>query len=289
MARAIWSGSISFGLVTIPIRMLRAIEPHDLHFHYVHEPDGGRIGYEKVCKAEGKPVPDDEIVKAFEWEKGEYVYLTDEDFEAAKVDGLRTMDIDVFVEAARIDPIYFEQTYYLEPQEGGEKVYTLFACALQQSGLAGITKFVMRDREHLGCLRIRDGVIALERMNFADEIRPTKGIAPESVEVDQRELDLALELIDRFRGDFEPEKYEDTYRDTLYEIIKAKRRGEEVHLEAEEEPAEEPVDLIEALRASIAASSKAKRSGSSKRRSSGGGGERNGPDRKPARRARGRG
>jgi DNA end-binding protein Ku len=278
MARAIWSGSISFGLVTIPIRMLRAIEEHDLHFHYVHEPDASRIGYEKICKAEGKPVPDDEIVKAFEWEKGEYVYLTDEDFEAAKVDGLRTMDIDVFVESEQIDPIYFEQTYYLEPQQGGEKVYALFARALEQSGLAGITKFVMRDREHLGCLRIRDGVIALERMNFADEIRPTKGIAPEGVKVAKRELDLAMELIDRFRGDFDPDQYKDTYRDTLCEIIKAKQRGEEVRVEAEEEPAEEPVDLMDALRASIDASSKARRSsarnGRPARRSARGGGQR---------------
>jgi DNA end-binding protein Ku len=278
MARAIWSGSISFGLVTIPIRMLRAIEEHDLHFHYVHEPDASRIGYEKICKAEGKPVPDDEIVKAFEWEKGEYVYLTDEDFEAAKVDGLRTMDIDVFVESEQIDPIYFEQTYYLEPQQGGEKVYALFARALEQSGLAGITKFVMRDREHLGCLRIRDGVIALERMNFADEIRPTKGIAPEGVKVAKRELDLAMELIDRFRGDFDPDQYKDTYRDTLCEIIKAKQRGEAVRVEAEEEPAEEPVDLMDALRASIDASSKARRSsarnGRPARRSARGGGQR---------------
>ena len=265
MPRAIWSGSISFGLVTIPVRMVRAVEPHDLHFHYVHEPDSGRIGYEKVCKAEGRPVPDDEIVKAFEWEKGEYVYLTDQDFEAAKVDGLRTMDIDVFVEAEEIDPIYFEQTYYLQPQEGGEKVYLLLAKALEQSGLVGITKFVMRDREHLGCLRVRDGVIALERMNFADEIRPTDELTPKGVELDERELELARELIDRFKGEFDPDRYEDTYRDTLCEIIKAKRRGHEVHVEPEEEAAEEPVDIMEALRASIDASSKTRRSGSSPR------------------------
>jgi DNA end-binding protein Ku len=286
MARAIWSGAISFGLVTIPIRMLRAVEPHDLHFHYVHEPDGSRIGYEKICKAEGQPVPDDEIVKAFEWEKGEYVYLTDEDFEAAKVDGLRTMDIDVFVEATEIDPIYFEQTYYLEPQEGGEKVYALFARALEDSGLAGLTKFVMRDREHLGCLRMFDGVITLERMNFPDEIRPTKGIPPQRVKVDKRELDLATELIERFRGDFDPKRYKDTYRDTLCEIIEAKRRGEEVHVAPEEEAPEEPVDLMDALRASIDASSKAKRNGSSKRRTRTT--KRSGPSRKQPRRARGR-
>jgi DNA end-binding protein Ku len=287
VARAIWSGSISFGLVNVPVRMVRAVEHHDLHFHYVHAPDGSRIGYEKVCKAEGKPVPDEEIVKAFEWEKGEYVYLSDEDFEAAKVDGLRTMDIDVFVDAGEIDPIYFEQAYYLEPQEGSEKVYALLTRALERSGLAGIVKFVMRDREHLGCLRQRDGAIVLERMNFADEIRPANGVA-KKVEVAKRELDLAMELIDRFKAEFRPEAYEDTYRDALCEIIKAKRRGEEVHVEAEEEPAEEPVDLMDALRASIDAASKAKRNGSSKRRADRTG-RRNGPSRRQSRRARGRG
>jgi Ku protein len=271
MARAIWSGSISFGLVSVPIRMHSAVSEHDLHFHYVHAPDSSRIGYEKVCKAEGKPVPSDEIVKAFEWEKGEYVYLTDEDFEAAKVDGLRTMDIDAFVDYDAIDPIYFERTYYLEPQEGAEKVYALLARALEESRLAGIVKFVMRDREHLGCLRVHEGVITLERMHFADEIKPVNGIAPENVKVDKRELDLAKELIDRFRGDFKPESYEDTYRDTLCEIIKAKRKGEEVHVEPEPEEAEEPADLMEALRASIEASSLAKKDGRSGR-----------PTRKPA-------
>jgi DNA end-binding protein Ku len=265
MARAIWSGSISFGLVTVPVRMASAIEDHNLHFHYVHKPDAGRIGYEKICKAEGRPVPDEEIVKAFEWEKGEYVYLSDEDFEAAKVDGVRTMDIEAFVDYDDIDPIYFERTYYLEPQDGAEKVYALLARALDESRLAGIVKFVMRDRQHLGCLRIREGVITLERMYFADEVKPVDGIAPGDVKVDKRELDLAMELIDRFKGEFDPEAYEDTYRDTLCEIIKAKRRGEEVHVETEEQPEEEPVDLMETLRASLEAS-QARRSGSSRRK-----------------------
>jgi DNA end-binding protein Ku len=277
MARSIWSGSISFGLVTVPIRMFSAVTEHDLHFHYVHAPDSSRIGYEKICKSEGKPVPDDEIVKAFEWEKGEYVYLSDEDFEAAKVDGLRTMDIDAFVDYDAIDPIYFERTYYLEPQEGGEKVYALLARALEESRLAGVVRFVMRDRQHLGCLRVRDGVITLERMHFSDEIKPLDGIAPGNVKVDKRELDLAKELIDRFRGEFEPESYEDTYRDTLCEIIKAKRSGEEVHVEPTEEEPEEPADLMEALRASIEASSRAKKDGRSSR-----------PARRPARGRQGR-
>ncbi len=195
MPRAIWSGSISFGLVNVPVRMYSAIEEKDLHFHYVHEKDASRIGYEKVCKEEGKPVPDSEIVKAFEYEKGEYVYMTDEDFQAAQAENLKTIDIRDFVPYEEIDPIYFERTYYLGPQDGAEKVYALLQRALSDCGLAAIAVYVMRDRQHLGCLRVRDGVIALEKMFFADEIRPTEEIAPGEAEVDGKELAMAASSI----------------------------------------------------------------------------------------------
>jgi len=233
--RAIWSGSITFGLVNVPVRMLSAIEEKKLHFHYVHAPDSSRIGYEKICKAEGKPVPEDEIVKAFEYEKGEYVYMTDEDFEAAAAESTKTIEIRDFVPAEEIDPIYFERTYYLAPQEGAEKVYALLVQALERSGLVAIAKYVMRDRQNLGALRVRDGVIALERMYFADEIRPAEDIAPDGVEVDERELEMAGQLIESFTGEFDPSRYEDTYRDALCEIIRAKRKGEEVHVPEEPE------------------------------------------------------
>ena len=266
MPRAIWSGSISFGLVAVPVRMTSAVSEHKLHFNYVHEPDGSPIGYEKICKAEEKPVPDDEIVKAFEIEKGEWVYMTDEDFEAAAVDqGAKTVDIQAFVPYEEIDPVFFERTYYLEPQEGGEKVYALLARALEDSGLVGVAKLVMRDRQHLACLRIRDGVITLERMHFADEIRPTKGLAPGRKKLAEQELAMAKQLVEQFSGSFEPESFRDTYRDTLCEIIRAKQRGETVA--APEAPeAEEPVDLMAALRASIDAAQKGR---PAKRRSDG--------------------
>jgi DNA end-binding protein Ku len=252
MPRAIWTGAISFGLVNVPVRMYSAYDEHDLHFNYVHEKDGSRIGYEKYCKAEEKPVPDDEIVKAFEYEKGEWVYMTDEDFEAAEVEGHKTIDIEDFVPRDEIDPIFFERTYYLGPQEGSEKVYALLRRAMEDAGLAAIAKYTMRDRQHLGALRVRDGVIALEKMYFADEVRPTDEIAPRDVKVDRRELEMAAELIDRFSGRWEPEKYEDTYRDALCNIIESKREGKEVHVEAAPEP-EAPPDLMAALRASIEA------------------------------------
>ena len=162
MPRAIWSGAISFGLVNVPVRMYSAIQEHKLHFRYVHEKDGSPIGYEKYCKAEEKPVGDEEIVKAFEWEKGEFIPMRDEDFEAAQEKNHKTIDIRDFVDYDQIDPIYFEKTYYLGPQENAEKVYALLARAMEESGRAAIAKYVMRDRQSLCCLRVRDGVISLE-------------------------------------------------------------------------------------------------------------------------------
>jgi DNA end-binding protein Ku len=252
MPRSIWTGSISFGLVSVPVRMYGAIEEHTLHFNFVHAPDGSRIGYEKICKAEDKPVPDDEIVKAFEYEKGEWVYMTDEDFEAAAAENHRTIDIRAFVPFEEVDPIYFERTYYLGPEKDGERVYSLLARAMGDSGLAGVAKWVMRDRQNLGLLRIRDGVITLERMHFADEIRPAEEFAPKEGKVEKKELEMAAQLIEQYAAEFDPSKYRDTYRDALCEIIKAKRKGEDVRVEAEPEP-EAPTDLMEALRASVEA------------------------------------
>ena len=144
MPRSIWSGSISFGLVNVPVRLYSAVQEHKLRFHFVHEKDSSPIGYEKICKKEGKPVPDDEIVKAFEFEKGEYVYVTNEDFEAAAGPAYRTIDIKDFVPADEIDPIYFERTYYLGPAEGAEKVYALLVRAMERAGLSAISTYVPR-------------------------------------------------------------------------------------------------------------------------------------------------
>jgi DNA end-binding protein Ku len=253
MPRAIWSGAISFGLVNVPVRMYSAITEHKLHFHYMHQPDDGPIGYQKICKREDKPAPDREIAKAFEYRKGEFVYMDDEDFEAARVEGYKTIDITDFVPYEQIDPIYFAKTYYLGAQEGAEKVYSLLVKAMERSELAGIAKFVMRDRQYLGCLRVRDGTITLEQLYFADEVRPVDDVKPGQVRVGKRELQMAEQLIDSFADDWQPEKYRDTYRDALCAAIEAKRKGEEVHRPAEPVE-EEPTDLMAALRASIDAS-----------------------------------
>jgi DNA end-binding protein Ku len=266
MPRAIWSGAVSFGLVNVPIRMYSAIDEHKLHFNLLHSKDDSRIGYDKVCKKEGKPVPDKEIVKAFEYEKGEYVYMTDEDFEsaAAHAEGFKTIEIRDFVPYDEIDPIYFERTYYLGPDNGAEKVYSLLLQAMEESGLAAIAKYVMRDKQNLGCLRVRDGVITLEKMYFADEIRPIDEIKPKKARLAKDELRMAEQLIESFGGSFKPEQYKDTYRDALCEIIKRKRKGEEVHVAPVEEPEEAP-DLMAALRASLEAAGGRSRSKGKKR------------------------
>jgi DNA end-binding protein Ku len=264
MPRAIWSGTISFGLVNVPVRMYSAIDERDLRFHLVHEKDGGRIGYQKICKAENEPVPDDEIVKAFEVEKDELVVLTDEDFAAAKHEGVKSIDISDFVPYEEIDPIYFERTYYLGPQDGGEKVYSLLREAMESTELAAIGKYVMRDKQHLGCLRVREGVITLEKMFFHDEIRAAKDVAPGGTTVPKAELEMATTLIEQFKGRFEPERYEDTYRDALCAIIKAKQKGETIAAAPAEED-EEPTDLLAALKASVDAAKRSKRSVRAKR------------------------
>jgi DNA end-binding protein Ku len=257
--RAIWSGSISFGLVNAPVRMYSAIDEHDLELHLVHEKDGSRIGYEKVCKKEGKEVPSDEIVKAYEFDDGKLVYLTDEDFKAAEEEGYRTIEILDFVPHEEIDPILFRRTFYLGPDRGAEKVYALLVKAMERSGLSGLARYVFHDRQQLGCLRVRDGVITLESMYFADEIRPSKGIAPKGVKVSSRELELAESLIDRVTSHFDHGRYRDEYQRRLREVVKRKRKGEDVHAAAPKKR-EEPTDLLEALRASVEAA-KGRRNG----------------------------
>ena len=254
MPRAIWSGSISFGLVNVPVRMYSAISEQDVHFHLLHSKDDSRIGYAKVCKKEGKPVPDDEIVRGYEVSEGKYVYVTDEDLEAAAGESYKSIDIQDFVDVDEVDSIYFERSSFLGPAEGAEKPYALLVQAMEESGLVGIATYVMRDKQQLGCLRARDGLIVLEKMFFADEIRPTKDIAPRKARVGKQELAMALDLVDRFRGPFDPEKYEDTYRAALLRVIDRKRKGKEVHVEPQAE--REPTDLMAALRASVEAHSR---------------------------------
>ena len=268
--RAIWTGSISFGLVNAPVRMYTAIRENDLRFNMLHQPDGGRIGYVKVCKTDDKPVPDDEIVRAYDVGGGEFVELSDEDFAAASANGEHhLLTIHDFVPIDQIDPIYFERTYYLGPQEGpGEAIYALLSEAMSSAGLAAIATYIHHNREHLGCLRVRDGVITLERMFFSDEVRSSDGLAPEA-KVDERQLKMAADLIEAYTGDFDPTQYQDTYRETLLAVIEQKRQGKTVK-PPEVEKGEAPPDLMAALAASLEEARKARAERESKPKASGG-------------------
>jgi len=270
MPRAIWPGSISFGLVNAPVKMYSAIDEHDLELHLVHEKDGSPIGYRKVCKKEDEEVPADEIVKAYEASDGKLVYLTDADFRAAEEESYRTIEILDFVPHDGIDPIVFQRTYYLGPAEGAEKVYALLVKAMEESELSAVARYVFRDRQQLGTLRVRDGVITLENMYFADEIRPTEDIVPGwRPRVDKKELEMAGILIERFTSSFDHSKYEDEYQAKLRAVVQRKRKGQEVHAPAAKER-EAPPDLLEALRASVDSAKRSKRSKSNARASTNG-------------------
>ena len=285
MPRAIWSGSIAFGLVNAPVKMYSAIDEHDLELHLVHEKDGSRIGYEKICKTEGKPVPADEIVKALEVDDGELVYLTDEDFEAAGEKTYRAIEVLDFVPHEEIDPIVFQRSYYLGPADGAEKVYALLVRAMEDSGLSGIVRYVFHDRQQLGCLRVRDGVIVPREHVLRGRDPSLEGHRPEGptrLQAGARDGRDAHrpnhhELLDH-------EKYRDEYTERLLEIVKRKRKGEEVHAAAPSEEEEAPSDLLDALRASVdAAKSRSKPKSRSKSRN---GRSRSKPSRRPPSRSR---
>jgi len=249
--RALWTGSITFGLVNVPVRVYSAVHEHKLQFHLVHEKDDGPIGYEKVCKLEDKPVANDEIVKAFEYSKGKLVHLSDEDFAAVQVEGQHTIDLQDFVPYEDIDPTYFAHSYLVGPQEGAEKTYALLVRAMVESQLAGIGKFVMRNRQYLGCLRVREKTLTLEQLYFSDEVDPPSGVAPARLPaVGKQELEMALNLIEGFSGKWEPQKYRDTYTNALRALVRAKLKGKDVHQAPDSEPEEVP-DLMEALRMSV--------------------------------------
>jgi DNA end-binding protein Ku len=265
--RALWTGSIIFGLVNVPVRVYTAVHEHRLQFHLVHEKDDGPIGYEKFCKLEGKPVDNSEIVKAYEYKKGELVHLTDEDFESVQVEGQHTIELEDFVPYEDIDPTFFAHTYLVGPQEGAEKTYALLLRAMEESKLAGVGKFVMRGRQYLGCLRVRDRALTLEQLYFADEVDPPSGIAPSRLPaVGKRELDMALNLIDGFSGAWEPDKYKDSYTRALRKVVKAKLDGKEIHRAPAAEDDDVP-DLMEALRMSV---EQARSNGRTRGRSTGG-------------------
>ena len=256
MPRAMWKGAISFGLVTIPVSVYPATEEKTLRFNQLHDDDGGRIRMKRVCSVDGEEVGYEHIVKGYEYEKDRYVILTDDDFEAIPVESSRAIDIQQFVDLEEIDPMLYKKSYYLVPEETGAKAYALLREALNRSGKVGVAKVSFRDKEHLAALRFRDDAFILETMYWPDEIREADfGGVDVSMKVRPNELDMAQTLIDNLSADWDPGEFKDEYREAMLRIVEAKINGEEIEV-VEAEPAAKVVDLMEALKASVAAAKK---------------------------------
>ena len=253
--RSIWKGAISFGLVTIPVKLYSATEQKDVSFHQVRRSDGSRIRYKRVAQADGEEVPYGEIAKGYELGNGETVVLTDEDFADLPLTTNRAIDVLQFVPLEQVDPIFFEKTYYIEPDKAGAKPYVLLRDALEESGKVAVVKVALRNRESLATLRVREGVFVLETMLWPDEVRkPDFAFLDEDIEVRPQELAMAGSLIETLSGDFDPSEYKDSYRDALNAVIEAKVAGREVvQPESTQPTAGTVVDLMAALRASVEA------------------------------------
>jgi DNA end-binding protein Ku len=253
--RSIWKGAISFGLVTIPVKLYSATEQKDVSFHQVRRSDGSRIRYKRVAQSDGEEVPYGEIAKGYELANGETVVLTDEDFADLPLTTSRAIDVLQFVPLEQVDPIFFEKSYYIEPDKAGAKPYVLLRDALEESGKVALVKVALRNRESLATLRVRDGVFVLETMLWPDEVRTADfGFLDEDIEVRPQELAMAGSLIETLSGDFDPSEYKDSYREALQEVIEAKIAGHEVKQPESAQPtAGTVVDLMAALRASVEA------------------------------------
>jgi DNA end-binding protein Ku len=247
--RPIWSGSISFGLVSVPVRMFPATQSQELRFHFVDRRDLMPVGYDKVRKDTGEHVDSEDVVRAFEIEKGRYVPIEPDDLDRLDVELAHAVDICDFVALEEIDPIYFRQAYYLAPQEGAEKPFRLLARALDETGRVGIAKVVIRNKQHLACLRPLDGLLVIETMYFADEVRDPSELAPAEAELRKAEVEMAKSLVENLSVAFDPARYHDRYRSALLELIEAKAEGQPLPEPAE--PEAEVVDLMQALRESV--------------------------------------
>ncbi|MEV0650742.1 Ku protein [Phytomonospora sp. NPDC050363] len=249
MPRAMWKGSISFGLVTIAVEMHSATVDRDVRFHQVHKPDGGRIRYRRVCELDGEEVRYEEIAKGFDI-NGETVILDNSDFESIPLAARHVIDVVEFVPAAQIDPVLYEKSYYLQPGRGASKAYVLLREALADAERVAVVKVVMRQKEQLAIMRVKDDVLMLGTVRWADEVRRPEFDVPEAT-VRRQELAMASSLIETMSADFDPAAYSDDYREAVEKLIEAKISGEETVPESEPEEGAQIIDLSEALKASM--------------------------------------
>jgi DNA end-binding protein Ku len=264
MARALWKGSISFGLVNIPIELHTAVRNHRPRFRMLHATDKSPVKFERVCVKDGHAVAWEDLVKGYEYAKGRFVVLSKEDFQAAAVEKTRTVDIIDFVSAEEIDDRFFETPYYLVPAKGGERAYALLREAIRESGRIGIAKFILRDAQHLAAVEVIENALVLSVMRFADELVDVQQFDFPSAEgVRKAELDMAKALVNSLAAGWDPSKYTDQYRENLLRIIQGKVKGKQVELEPADEPRQaEVVDLMERLRRSLGQAAPRQTSGS---------------------------
>ena len=256
MPRSMWKGAISFGLVTIPVSVYPATEEKTLRFNQLHDEDGGRVRMKRTCSVDGEEITFDHIVKGYEYEKDKYVVLTEDDFDKVPVESSRAIDIVQFVDLEEIDPMMYKKSYYLIPEETGAKAYALLREALSQENKVGVAKVSFRDKEHLAVLRFKDDAFVLETMYWPDEIRAAEfGDVNVDAKVRPQELEMAKTLIENLTSEWSPEEFTDEYREALLRIVEAKIAGEEIEM-VEAEPTAKVVDLMEALKASVAAAKK---------------------------------
>lgn len=254
MARAVWSGSLSFGLVNIPVNMYSATQPTTLGFHLLRKEDLSPIKYVRVARADGSEVPYEDIVRGYEYNKGDYVVLTDDDFEKADVKKTRSIEIEDFVNQSEIDPVYFEKPYYLAPTDGAAKPYALLVESLKKTKRVGVARFVMRAREHIGIVRPYKNTLTLEQIRFQSELRPIINLdTRKDIAGNDKEIDMAIKLIDQMTEHFEPSHYKDTYKNELKEIINEKVEKGSIRPRSEEPKTTEFVDLMGQLRKSLEA------------------------------------
>jgi DNA end-binding protein Ku len=255
--RSIWKGSISFGLVSIAVKLYSATEEKDIAFHQVHRDDGGRIKYKRVCSIDGEEIAYNDIAKGYELPDGDMVVLTDDDLAELPLTSNREIDVLQFVPLEQVDPIYFNKAYYLEPDGRAAKAYVLLRDALEASGRVAVVKVALRRREALATLRVREGVLTLETMLWPDEIRaPEFGFLDETVELRPQEMAMASSLVDSLSGDFDPSEYTDLYRAALESVVEAKIEGRDLipaPEHADSGSSGTVVDLVAALQASIEA------------------------------------
>ena len=270
--RAIWKGSISFGLVNIPIALYPATRKEDLRFRLLRAKDLSPVNYKRVAEKDGKEVPWDQIVKGYEYEKGKYVVLKDEDFQRVDLEATQTVDIQDFVKQEEIDPVFFYKPYYLEPQKGGDKAYVLLRETLGKTGKVGIAKVVIKTRQYLAGVKAENNVLVLELMHFAEELAdPDKLHVPKKIELGKREIDMATDLVNSMSSKWDPKKYRDDYREALMEVIEEKvdAGGKELEEKPKKKapPSTKVIDLVAVLQESLNQTKGAKKTRGARKRS----------------------